>query len=78
MTEDEPSMGNNLPLSVYIKAIRETAEVYSIPVLDLYASGLIQPKLPINRERFCPDGLHPNDAGNRRIADRLLNFLKTY
>ena len=78
MTEDEPSTGNGLPLSAYINTIRETAESYSIPVLDLYAGALIQPKLPVNRERFCPDGLHPNDAGNRRIADRLLHFLQAY
>ena len=76
MTEDEPSMGNGLPLSAYINTIRETAESYSIPVLDLYAGALIQPKLPVNRERFCPDGLHPNDAGYRKIAGIMQAFLE--
>ncbi len=32
----------------------------------------IQPKI------YCPDGLHPSDAGNRVIASRLLEFLESY
>jgi lysophospholipase L1-like esterase len=29
------------------------------------------------RAAFCPDGLHPNDAGARRLADRVIAFLGT-
>ena len=60
----------------YVDAIRSTAACYGIPVLDLFRTSGIQPKIPAQRERFMPDGLHPSDAGNERIAERLMDFLK--
>lgn len=67
----------NPPLSRYVAAIREVAQYYAIPVLDLYAISRIQPELPACRECFCPDGLHPNDEGHRILAERIASFLKT-
>ncbi len=64
-------------LSEYVEIIKTIARQYAIPVLDLFAVSGIQPELEIMRETFCPDGLHPNDAGHVRIADRLEGFLKT-
>lgn len=64
-----------LPLSGYVSIIREVAEYYALPVLDLYKSSGLQPQVPIIRERYVPDGLHPNDAGAQIIADRLAHFL---
>lgn len=66
----------NLTLRDYVHALKEVAEYYSIPVLDLYAVSGIQPNIPALREMFCPDGLHPNDAGNAVIADKLEKFLR--
>jgi len=63
------------PLSEYVKIIKEVAQYYSIPVLDLYSMSGIQPNVPAIRRAYCPDGLHPNDAGHAIIADRLANFL---
>ena len=65
-------------LKTYVDIIREVAEYYSLPVVDLYASSGLQPNVPIIRERYMPDGLHPNDVGNARIAERLGNFLLAY
>ena len=64
------------PLRVYVSTIREVAEYYSLPVLDLYASSGIQPEMKEIREKFVPDGLHPNDAGNAVIAYKLKRFLE--
>jgi len=64
-------------LADYVEAIRQVAEVYSIPVLDLFRVSGIQPKIPAQKELFMPDGLHPNDAGHERIAQKLLGFLNT-
>jgi len=61
----------------YVRIIRQVAEYYAIPVLDLYANSGIQPNVPALRERFTIDGLHPNEAGHSRIADCLENFLRT-
>ena len=64
-------------LCEYVRAIREVAEYYALPVLDLYATSGIQPQNEVNRRQYAPDGLHPNDAGAERIADRLGAFLLT-
>ena len=56
---------------------KEAAAEYGIPVLDLYAMSGIAPAVPANKERFCPDGLHPNDAGHVLMARKLAAFLQT-
>lgn len=63
------------PLSAYRKILMEVAEYYALPVLDLYATSGIQPNNPVSRERLCPDGLHPNDAGHALLANRIGLFL---
>lgn len=63
-------------LKKYADQIRTTAEYYSLPVLDLYACGKMQPKVEILRELYMPDGLHPNDAGHEILTERILSFLK--
>lgn len=65
-------------LAGYVDILKETARFYGLPVLDLFAMGGIQPSIEAQKIAFCPDGLHPNDAGNRRIADRLIAFLRAY
>ena len=64
-------------LGAYVGAIRKAAEYYSLPVLDLWAMSGLQPNLPVIQEKFMPDKLHPNDAGHRVIADRMIGFLKS-
>ncbi len=62
-------------LADYVAIIREVAAYYAIPVLDLWNVSGIQPTVPVLKERFMPDGLHPNDAGHAKIADKLVGFL---
>ena len=64
------------PFKDIAQAIREVAAYYSFPVVDLYATSNLNPELPIIKETFMPDGLHPNDAGHERIFSRLLGVLK--
>lgn len=59
----------------YVRIIREVAEYYSLPILDLYAASGLQPRVQAIRERYMPDGLHPNDEGQRRLADCVEAFL---
>ena len=72
---NERGIRNVAPLSGYAAVIREVAAYYGLPVLDLYATSGIQPRVDIIRQAFAPDGLHPNDAGHARIARRLEGFL---
>lgn len=65
------------PLSAYVKAIKEVAEYYALPVLDLYSTSGFQPAVKSIRDIYTPDGLHPSAAGAERIAIRLKNFLQT-
>ena len=57
-----------------MEAIREVAEYYSLPLLDLYKNSGMQPSVEILREKYMPDGLHPSDAGAEKIADKLRDF----
>lgn len=63
-------------LREYVEIIRTVAEYYSLPVLDLFRISGLQPEVSVIREKYVPDGLHPNDAGHRLLADRLIAFLK--
>ena len=74
-TESQPSAGNSLPLSDYVEVIKKTAEFYSLPVIDLWSISGIQPRVDVIKEKYCPDGLHPNDAGHEKMAERIGNFL---
>ena len=74
---NECGLRQDHPLKDYVEAIREVAEYYSLPVLDLFRVSGIQPAVPIMKETYMPDGLHPSDAGAARIADKLVGFFKT-
>ncbi len=64
-------------LADYVDIIRRVAAYYSLPVLDLYRYSGIQPNETGLRERYAPDGLHPNEAGHEKIYNLLKSFLET-
>lgn len=64
-------------LQKYVDAILEAASEYGIPVLDLFRTSGMQPKIPVIQQRYMPDGLHPNDAGHARLAARVEGFLRS-
>lgn len=81
LNEDSPK-GDNKPAPVgtlkeYVNIIREVAEYYSFPVLDLFKESGLQPKIPVIQQKYIPDGLHPNDAGNEILAHKIARFLET-
>lgn len=63
-------------LKVYVDIIREVAEYYSLPVLDLYAESGLQPKVEVINKRYFVDGLHPNDEGYKVLAHKITSFLE--
>lgn len=65
-------------LNQYVGILREVAEYYSIPVLDLFKCGGLQPSVPVLKQKYMPDGLHPNDAGHVILADRISAFFKNF
>lgn len=64
-------------LKEYVEIIREVAEYYSLPVLDLFKESGLQPAIPVIKENYMPDGLHPNDEGHKVLAQKIANYLKT-
>lgn len=64
-------------LKCYVEIIKEVAEFYSLPVLDLYAVSGLQPKVPTIQDLYMPDGLHLNDAGHKILAKKIAHYLYT-
>ena len=63
-------------LKDYVEVIKEVAEYYSLPVLDLYKMSGISVHTQKAQQELLPDGLHPSDKGHRIIAERLKGFLE--
>lgn len=79
--ENDPAADGTRPntfglLKDYVDVIREVAEYYSLPVLDLYRVSGIQPAIPIIKEKYMPDALHPNDEGHKLLAKKIISFLQ--
>lgn len=72
---NESGIRSEHTLEDYVDAITTVAAFYGVPVLDLFRTSGLQPAVPVARELYMPDGLHPNDAGHARIAERLIGFL---
>lgn len=60
------------------------AQKYSIPVLDLYRESNLYPWIPAANALYftapgetSPDGLHPNDAGQEAISNKIRSFLES-
>ena len=63
-------------LREFVRAEREVAEFYSLPVLDLWAKLGIQPLVPEQKALYFADMVHPNDNGHEKIAYTLKRFLE--
>lgn len=76
LSAEKPPHAAALPLRSYVAAIREAAEYYSLPLLDLYAASGLQPSVPAIGELYFTDGLHPSDMGHAVVADKIVQFLR--
>ena len=74
-SENIPNMHGKI-LAEYVDMIRKAAEYYSLPVLDLWAVSGIQPAVPVMKEKYMPDGLHPNDAGHVILTNKITKFIE--
>lgn len=57
----------------FVNAIKQVADYYSIPVLDMYSCSNYSPYLPnqVGHDNFTADGLHPTERGYERIAQQI-------
>lgn len=72
----EENNPNAKPLSDFVNAIREVCELFSIPVLDMFKDSGMPARVWAWCEKYMPDGLHPNDEGQKLIANKLQKFLE--
>ncbi|MBQ8320004.1 MAG: SGNH/GDSL hydrolase family protein [Clostridia bacterium] len=63
-------------LQDYVQAIIRTANYFSLPILDLYRNSGMNPEMDIINELMFFDGLHPNEAGHKRIFERMDAYIK--
>lgn len=73
---ERPSPVTGHSLRDYAAAIVRAGEANGVPVLDLYNVLPLDPDRDDDRLAYTIDGLHPNDAGHRMIADALRRFLE--
>lgn len=64
------------PLQAYVDVIKAQGRVLGVPVLDLFTELGFDPNRPEDLEKYTVDGLHPNNAGHRMLADALKRFLE--
>lgn len=75
-TCNEFGVRNDSTLEDYVNIISEVCAYYGIPVLDLFRNSGMQPEVPALKQKYMPDGLHPNGNGHMLIARKLAAFLK--
>ena len=73
---ESPKSVPSYPLKHYVDVMREVAEYYSIPVLDLYRTSGMTPSIPVMREYYMPDGRHPGKQGHHRLVEQMIRFLE--
>ena len=74
---DTDNNGRGFPLKSYVDAIKEIAELYGVPVIDLFSMACLNPRIEAIKTNYVTDGLHPNDAGHAILADRIAPLLET-
>lgn len=72
--EDKPSAPESKVLADYAEAIKAICKKRAIKVIDLFGINPIDPY----DKNLVPDGLHPNDAGHRVLADVITEALLAF
>lgn len=73
---DTDNNGQGHPLADYVDAIKDMAQAYSIPVIDLFSDSGLNPRIPAISTAFFQDGLHPINAGHARMARQIASELE--
>jgi lysophospholipase L1-like esterase len=69
---DDPD-GFNVTLREYAQSVRQIAEKHKIPLVDVYAAYSAYGKVENHSVNdLLLDGMHPNDKGQRLVADLLI------
>lgn len=76
-TQNTPNIYNKT-LKDYVDVIVQTCNDLSIPVIDLYRCSGLYVFNETFKNKYIPDGLHPNGLGHKIIANRVIENIKNY
>lgn len=66
---------NDLMLEQFADAMVDVADLNHIPCLNLYKTSGIN---KFNSDSYLSDGLYPNDAGHKMIADKIVDAMNNF
>ena len=66
--DDQIENSNGYTLEDYVNVIRDVCEKYSVPVLDLFKMGELNPNIEKHKELFASDGLHPLQSIHTKLG----------
>ena len=72
--EDTNDLG--LTLKEYCDVIKEVCGYYSIPIIDLYNTSMLNPHIPAQKDAYLPDGTHPNKIGHEILSKPVISYFK--
>lgn len=74
---DTQPNGQGHTLKDYVDAIKDIAEMYGVPIVDLFSTACLNPRISAIKTNYVTDGLHPNSAGHHLLAERIAPLLET-
>ena len=63
-------------LQDYVRAVKEVSNMYGVPCVDLHNESGLNPEIEVVRNKFIPDGLHPNEVGSEKMYGVILDKLR--
>ena len=63
-------------LQDYVNAVKEVSKMYAVPCVDLHNESGLNPEIEVVRNKFMPDGLHPNEVGSEKMYGMILDKLR--
>ena len=62
----------------YMDTLMTYADDLGLNIIDLYDSGFLNSQIPEIKKNYVPDDVHPNDNGNKILAERIASELILY
>lgn len=66
-----------LKLSDYVNKIIELCDANGVRYVDMYNNTSLNPNNTYNKSTYVPDGLHPNNAGQKLMAEKVVDTFKS-
>ena len=75
-TDGETPNTQGLKLSDYVNKIIELCNANGVRYVDMYNNTSLNPNNTYNKSKYVPDGLHPNNTGQKLMAEKVVDTFK--